>query len=834
MGDSRHSSRKVTRSRLGCETCRARKVRCDERRPQCFNCERLGLVCAPPGRGSSGDPTTIPSPALQQSESNGFHGAGTKRKRTYRSCVECRTSKTRCSGQKPTCARCHEKSLSCTYEDDSEPAWKQRVAVSVSNSENQAPSTDSGLADAEMTPESVVSPARKIETPVASIGLASPGQPTNTQPPNPFSDDLSWLVAQHLPEHTRTRILVERYFANVHHLRCFAFLHKPSFLQKLDNDANKNHDSNALLHIVCALGALFYAVEYETSRNAALPINLPINPIDAGKHWASHAQTLILARLDKISVEALMAAVLLHDYEIRMGNYSNAFMLSAITARMAQALQINLEHSTDVLCRETGSGPSASVKESRRRLMWCCYITDSLVGSGIDQLTLIDEADIKIQLPCNERNFVLEEPCITETLEPGQMLKFLPTELLPTYPQDCMGMTAFYLRHIATRRKVLTYIKHLDTARPPWLPDSEFAQLDAELRYWYDNLPANLQFTPTTLYIRQETSQVGALCALHYAYHQTMCDLYRIGAPGLYKLRSAFGFPPEQGEFLRHLQSTLFGHARSLATVMAEALRHGPHAIADSWLPTILYDSCKIMLFYLTQIIDPSLDSSRALLAETIPHVRNNVKALNIMRSMFASAGPLAQAAHTMLEKIGIELEEGRTGSQNFIPEDPYSNDEPDDHDVSQSAPGTPAQSAPDYILNPLSIYNLARKSIPEKHAPQRQVPATPMPSSVPPLQLTPPARGTSTPSNRNHHMGGDLQGEGALAPELRGEPIPPEQINFDELQSLFTSDPTGWTWQPAETAVGSRNEAAGLPPWESNALEGQLDAWIPSFTLNS
>lgn len=73
------------------------------------------------------------------------------------------------------------------------------------------------------------------------------------------------------------------------------------------------------------------------------------------------------------------------------------------------------------------------------------------------------------------------------------------------------------------------YIKHLDTARAPWLPDSEFAQLDAELRYWYENLPANLQFTPTTLYIRQETSQVGALCALHYAYHQTMCDLYRIG-----------------------------------------------------------------------------------------------------------------------------------------------------------------------------------------------------------------------------------------------------------------------------------------------------------------
>lgn len=358
----------------------------------------------------------------------------------------------RCSGHKPICTRCNEKSLSCLYEDESEPAWKQRVAVSAA-----VDKTSPGSADSQLSPESGPSPSKRQDaTPVGSLSLASPGLSTYT-PVTSIIDDLNWLVAPNLPDHSRARLLVERYFANVHHLRCFAFLHKPSFLQKLDSDSAKKHDGNALLHIVCALGALFYAVEYENSRNTMLHIN----PLDAGKQWAIHAQNLILARLDRISVENLMAAVLLHDYEIRMGNYSNAFMLSAITARMAQALQINLEHSTDVLCREAGSGPSASVKESRRRLMWCCYITDSLVGSGIDQLTLIDEADIKIQLPCNERNFVLEEPCITETMEEGQMLKFLPPELLPTFPQDCMGMTAFYIRHIAMRRKVLKYVMHI-------------------------------------------------------------------------------------------------------------------------------------------------------------------------------------------------------------------------------------------------------------------------------------------------------------------------------------------------------------------------------------
>lgn len=32
----------------------------------------------------------------------------------------------------------------------------------------------------------------------------------------------------------------------------------------------------------------------------------------------------------------------------------------------------------------------------------------------------------------------------------------------------------------------------------------------------------------------------------------------------------------------------------------------------------------------------------------------------------------------------------------------------------------TPAQSAPDYVLNPLTIFRMARKSILERHAPER------------------------------------------------------------------------------------------------------------------
>lgn len=150
-----------------------------------------------------------------------------------------------------------------------------------------------------------------------------------------------------------------------------------------------------------------------------------------------------------------MATVLLHDYALRMGNFTNAFMLCGIMSRMSQALQINLEYSTDVLCEDSSSGPSVTVRESRRRLMWSCWVADTLVGSGVKQLTILDEKDINIQLPCNDRNFIQQLPCVTEILENGHVLPFVDSELTSTSPRQNMGIMAHFIRHIQLRKLVL-------------------------------------------------------------------------------------------------------------------------------------------------------------------------------------------------------------------------------------------------------------------------------------------------------------------------------------------------------------------------------------------
>lgn len=138
-----------------------------------------------------------------------------------------------------------------------------------------------------------------------------------------------------------------------------------------------------------------------------------------------------------------------------MGDFSKAFMISGLITRMTQALQINLEYNTDILCQNDDTGLTVTEKESRRRLMWSCYVMDALVGSGVDQLTLVDEKDMKIQLPCNERNFVQQIPCLTETLETGNCLKFMGDYVDNKTILPNMGMMAYFVRHISIRKKVL-------------------------------------------------------------------------------------------------------------------------------------------------------------------------------------------------------------------------------------------------------------------------------------------------------------------------------------------------------------------------------------------
>ncbi|PHH60613.1 hypothetical protein CDD81_1403 [Ophiocordyceps australis] len=627
---------------MGCRVCRARKVKCDGRPNGCRNCERLQLDCVGSAAGITAD----------------IAAASLRKIRTYRSCQSCRLSKTKCNGKRPLCARCAAKKLECVYDGDSAPRWahnlcKGSAIASASPSEEDR---DCGVASPGLDEAATVPPLDLMSQPpepaVAGLVSASTAvldavlDPVESLPVDPLaagSHSLAWLLSPDLPSGRNLRRVVEQYFANVHPLRCFAFVHKPSFMSQLDKGLTSD-DESALLHVICAHGAKFLVLGSAQGDETPPPAALHA----AGNQWAKRAEFLMLANFGRISVQRLMTAILLHDFHFRLGEYGQALMISGLAVRMAHALKINIEYNSDILCaNEDGSAPSVASRESRRRLMWACYVLDAWAGSGIDQLTLLREGDIKIQLPCNERNFGLRIASVTETLGVGHVLQFLPPAIVPRRPAANMGIMAYYIRVVALWKRIVRYVNHLHASPPPWQPDSHFAALDADLHLWRRELPDFVEYSTETIYARLDSNQLGTLLLIHCTYHHNYLELYKITMPNLFKLAKPYEFPSEHYDFLKAAQANCYYHAHQIADILAEAVEYGPRLLSDSLLPFFVYDSSRVMLYYVARLLDPSRPDAQAKVHDAIKAVESNSRVLRLMTALF----PVAQSLSTTIER---------------------------------------------------------------------------------------------------------------------------------------------------------------------------------------
>ncbi|KAJ5334027.1 uncharacterized protein N7506_007810 [Penicillium brevicompactum] len=640
------------------------------------------------------------------------------------------------------------------------------------------------------------------------------------QLPESADDSTSWLFAPYLPDKRRIIILVEQYFAHVHPLRCFGFVHKPSFMQRLDEDLEFCRDEESLLHIICALGAKFLALDHLFRLSPELVLA-------AGNQWAKTAKSRVLADLDDLNIEKLMTAILLYDHDLRVGSYASAFILSGITARISQALQLNLESSADILCDSKSTSPITN--ESKRRMMWSCYVMDSWVGSGVNQLTLLEDKDLKIQLPCHSHNFSLGTPCITETLDEGKVLGFISQEQVPFQPTQNMGIEAYFIRLVSIRKRVLRYVKHLDTSRPPWEPESEFQQLKRDFVSWKRCLPQNLKWHSGAIWARKESSQLGALTLLWCTYHQTLVDLYRIGMPTLFRIRRYVEFPLEQQNFLDDCRRVCFNSAREVSRIIVEASRHGIYALADTWLCIIAHDSTKVMLYYFKHITDSPAALSPSEAEETTVLVQRNLEAIMQMRSLVATAEHCYHSVIKMIIAAGLrpQLTHVSTDDQ----------DQPENDEASSDSQ-SPVQESPEAVLNPLAIYRMARTALHGKdprgsasnssltsttaspgtfqsRAARRQSNHTPHVTNLLPSSTT--EHPQQTPISRPHGSG--------VVQAFDNAPV----LSRPEYQSLG-SDPfpqfrqfgTNGSWDPAEMAVMNMLND-GVTPWTAEYLtDGQ------------
>ncbi|KAG8407564.1 hypothetical protein J3458_020316 [Metarhizium acridum] len=641
--------------------------------------------------------------------------------RTYRSCQSCRLSKTKCNGDRPKCARCAAKLIQCVYDGGAAPRWTRNLnrsqAASVDEDDGSPTERDgmTGITPTETDERgSVRGSVNKVSddaTEKASVvSEAAATSVTGATSQNGSNEQLSshplaWLLSPALPATRNLRRVVEQYFSNVHPLRCFAFVHKPSFMRQLDKGFSSD-DESALLHVICAHGAKFLVLSTEPGEANHPPSYLK----NAGNQWAKRAEFLMLANFGKISVQSLMTAILLHDFHFRLGEYGQALMISGLAVRMAHALKINTEYNSDILCTEEDSNaPSVASRESRRRLMWACYVLDAWAGSGVDQLTLLRENDIKIQLPSNERNFGLRIPSVTETLGVGHVLQFLPPAIVPRRPAANMGIMAYYIRVVTLWKRIVRYVNHLHAGPPPWQPESLFAALDADLHLWRRELPDFVEYTTETIYARLDSNQLGALVLIHCTYHHNYLELFKLTMPDLFKLPKPFTFPPEHQEFLQTAQANAYYHAQQIADILAEAAEHGSRLLSDSLLPFFVYDSSRVMLYYVARLLDPNRPDAEVKLRDAVKAVESNNRILGMMSALFPIAQSLSATIERWLSKV----------QKTVARDDLLSSLEADDHLESHHSAlpnnASGKQDKPgDYDLPPLSLHSLARSGTTE------------------------------------------------------------------------------------------------------------------------
>lgn len=241
------------------------QVKCDGRLDGCRNCERLELDCLGDGVGAAAAAAGGGGGGAGETheDARGREASPPRKIRTYRSCQSCRLSKTKCNGVRPCCGRCAAKRLECLYDGGSAPRWTSSLTKSLS-------------------PDPAGAEPRRHSSPLPRVAPTRPASASGRKRTRPAGSDdglalsaashpLTWyvrprstlvrsalsssrLLSPDLPSSRNLRRVVEQYFANVHPLRCFAFVHKPSFMRQLDKGLASD-DESALLHVICAHGA---------------------------------------------------------------------------------------------------------------------------------------------------------------------------------------------------------------------------------------------------------------------------------------------------------------------------------------------------------------------------------------------------------------------------------------------------------------------------------------------------------------------------------------------------------------------------------------------------
>lgn len=301
--------------------------------------------------------------------------------------------------------------------------------------------------------------------------------------------------------------------------------------------------------------------------------------------WADECRDIVMRDIfSRISTANLQTLLLLQRYEWHRGAHISAWFIAALAIRLAHTLQLNDEPSTN-----RGNGEHVlpiTVMETRRRLIWSCFVMDSIPDAGARPLgASFDPSSIKARLPCDERSYHLG----LDTDSDHSALAQNDTAPRDDNPHPCVkgshsGVSAWVVKLAVLRMQILQYSsayhprnKSNLPSEAPWSPNAPFYEYQRKLEDWVAGLPQELQLEVDVR--AHDHSELISLFNLQCMFHAAYADLWRMGSFAMANSRnndSTASFPTPPASFLQDCRRGRLENALKITNITAKCLAHLP------------------------------------------------------------------------------------------------------------------------------------------------------------------------------------------------------------------------------------------------------------------
>lgn len=448
------------------------QVKCNSAPGQgsCINCNRLNFNCSFTSSPSTLDDVSRP-----------------ERKRGSRACSECRSHKSKCSGELPTCSTCQKKGKECVYPElaRERPLARRRHSNAASVASHGHSPAVSGSPDHGDFRPSTQMPAPSFAASSENT-MASPNQ--SWRSPSSFnSDGKAQGYSLPLPPVREQLQLVIDFFRHIYPLPIYSFLNEVSLTQRC---LEQSLDMTLLLSL-CAV--------------AALQLNYTKYHPTFTSSWIKQAENIIWENVDRPSIFRTQALLLIVRYRVDTGDFQKAFMLGSLAARSASALRLQYER-TDL---------SPLAQEVRRRLMWCLVLVEGHFSMGLPECEMCPFEAIYLQLPCKEENFTADNENSHTSTEPLDGVSEA-------------GLLAVHLREAMIRRDIMRLKRQLSLSTQP-MPQLE--GIVNEFKRTLDSIPIP-SYSLSELQRYASSRWIVRYLVVQLSWNQCHCDIYRHFLPG--------------------------------------------------------------------------------------------------------------------------------------------------------------------------------------------------------------------------------------------------------------------------------------------------------------